>query len=94
MGKSPIDSADTPGVDEIALSRTVSEINMFYTAETQDGCQKWQEIDFWEKSPVDSADSLQVKNFDEINLSHTVFEINVFYTENQDGHQKWPETDL
>ena len=34
--------------------------------------------DFWEKSPVDSADTLGVKNFDEIVLSRTVSEINVF----------------
>ena len=29
----------------------------FY-AEIQDGCQKWRENDFCEKSPVDSADTL------------------------------------
>ena len=33
---------------------------------------------FWEKSPVDSADTLGVKTFDEIVLSRTVSEINAF----------------
>ena len=37
----------------------------FYT-EIQNDRQKWWENDFWEKSPVDSADNLQVKNFMEI----------------------------
>ena len=58
----------------------------------QNGHQKWQEIDFWEKSPVDSADNLQVKNFVEIALSHSISEINrvfAFYAEIQDGRQKW-----
>ena len=64
-----------------------ADINAFYT-EIQDGCQKWQEIDFWEKSPVDSADTLWVKNFEEI------ADINAFYTEIQDGCQKWQEIDF
>ena len=34
----------------------------FY-AEIQDGRKKWQKIDFREKSPVESADTLRVKNF-------------------------------
>ena len=48
------------------------------------------EKDFWGKSPVDSADTLWVKNFVEITLSHSLFEINkffAFYTEIQNGHQ-------
>ena len=44
---------------------------VFYT-KIQDGRQKWQENDFSEKSPVDSADSLGVKNFTEIALPRTV----------------------
>ena len=48
----------------------------FYT-EIQDGCQKWREKDFWEKSP-DSADTLWVKNFVAIVLSCTAIKINVF----------------
>ena len=63
----------------------------FYT-EIKDGCQKWRENDFWEKSPVHSVDTLWVKNFVEISLSGTVPEINVFfciYAEIQDGCQNW-----
>ena len=45
-------------------------------AEIQDGCQKWRESDFCEKSPVDSSYTLLVKNFVEIALSCTFSEIN------------------
>ena len=34
-----------------------------FNTEIQDGCQKSQENDFWEKSLVDSAATLWVKNF-------------------------------
>ena len=44
----------------------------------QDGHQKWRENDFCEKPPVDSADTLQVKNFVEIALSRSVSEMNAF----------------
>ena len=44
---------------------------------------------FCEMSPVDSADTLGVKNFVEIALSRSVSEINAFYAEIQDGRQKW-----
>ena len=50
---------------------------LFY-AEIQNGHQKWQENNFWEKSPVDSADNLRVKNFVEITLSRSISEINRF----------------
>ena len=50
---------------------------MFY-AEIQNGHQKLHENDFWEKSPVDSADNLRVKNFVEIALSCPVSEITAF----------------
>ena len=50
---------------------------MFY-AEIQNVHQKWQENDFWKKSPVDSADNLRVKNFVEIALSRSINEINRF----------------
>ena len=56
--------------------------------------KKWQENYFWEKSPVDSADTLRVKNFIKIALSRTVIEMNAFYAEIQDGHQKWQENDF
>ena len=50
---------------------------MFY-AEIQDSLQKWREKDLWERSLVDSADTLGLKNFNEIALSRTVSEINAF----------------
>ena len=37
-----------------------------------------RENDFWEKSLVDSDDTLGVKTFDKIVLLHTVSEINAF----------------
>ena len=49
----------------------------FY-AEIQDGRQKWRENDFCEKSTVDSADTLWVKNIVKIALSRSVSEINPF----------------
>ena len=49
-----------------------------FNAEIQDGCQKWRENDFCEKSPVDFHDTLWVKNFVEIALSRSVSEINTF----------------
>ena len=49
-----------------------------FNAEIQDGCQKWRENDFCEKSPVDFADTLQVKTFVEIALPRSVSEINAF----------------
>ena len=59
---------------------SVFEINAFFLfyAEIQDGRQKWRENDFWEKSPVHSADTLWVKNFVEIAVSRCISEINVF----------------
>ena len=56
----------------------------FYV-EIQNGCQKWQENNFRQKSTVNSADTLGLKNFVKISLSHTVSEINTFYAEIQDG---------
>ena len=55
-------------------------IYLFFTfyAEIQDGRQKWQENDFCETSPVDSPDTLWVKNFVKITLSRSVSEINTF----------------
>ena len=50
----------------------------FFYAEIQNGHQKWRENDFWEKSPVDSADNLQVNNFVEIAPSRSISEINRF----------------
>ena len=49
---------------------------------------------FWEKLPVDSADTLGVKNFVEITLSWTISKINAFYADIQDDLQKWQENDF
>ena len=49
---------------------------MFY-AEIRDA-YKMAQKQFWEKSPVDSADTLGVKTLDKIVLSCTVSEINAF----------------
>ena len=65
-----------------------------YYAEIQDGHQKWREHYFGGKSPVDSADTLRVKNFVQIAVSSTVIKITAFfvvYAEIQNGCQKWRE---
>ena len=50
-----------------------------FNTEIQDGRQKWREnVFFCEIMPVDSADTLWVKNFVEIALSRSVSEINTF----------------
>ena len=49
-----------------------------FNAEIQDGRQKWQENYFWEKSAVDSAATLRVKNFVEVALSRSISEISGF----------------
>ena len=46
--------------------------------EIQDGCQSGDKMSFCEMSPVDTADTLGVKNFVKFALSHSVSEINVF----------------
>ena len=75
--KSPADYADTLQGSEFCQNRSISHrywdklVFVFY-AEIQDGHQKWQETEFWEELPVDSADNLWVKNFVKIALSRTV----------------------
>ena len=64
---------------------------MFY-AEIQEGHQKWREINFWQKLPVDCAYTVRVKNFIEIALSCKRFQdkcVFAFYSVIQDDHQKW-----
>ena len=80
--KRPVDSADTLRVKnfvENALSRTIAKIKKRFCiyVEIQDGRQKWREIDFCLKLPVDSSYSLRVKNFVEVTLSRTVSEMSV-----------------
>ena len=46
------------------ISSPISKINAFlHFTPIQDGHQKWQEKEFWEKLPVNAADTLRVKNF-------------------------------
>ena len=47
-----------------------------FNAKSQDGRQKWRENYFWGKSPVDSADTPEVKDFVEFALSSTIIKIN------------------
>ena len=51
---------------------------------------------FGEKSPVDHADTLGVKNLDKIALSHCFRDkcVFTFYAEIQDGGQKWRKIDF
>ena len=80
---SPVDSADTLEGKKFQQNHSISHrfqdkcVYVFYV-EIQDGCQKWRENDFWKKSPVNSGDTLVIKNFNEIALSRIVSEINVF----------------
>ena len=81
--KSPADSADNLQVKnllEIALSRSISEINGFlrFTQKFKMATKSVGENNFCEKTPVDSADTLQKKNFIKIALSRSVSEINAF----------------
>ena len=94
-GKSPIDSADSPCVKkvaEVALSRTVLEINMllrlmqkFKMAAKSGGKAIFEKsLQFTFQVPCMSKILLK---------SHTVSEINLYifmsYAEIQDGHHKW-----
>ena len=75
----------------ISLCYRDKHVFAFY-AEIQDGRQKWWENDFCKESPVDSADTMWVKNFVEIAVSRSISEINtffLFYAEIQDGPQKF-----
>ena len=72
-----------PVGQKICRNRSISlrfrdkHVFAFY-AEIQDGHQKWRENIFREKSPVDIANTLRVKNSVEIALSRSVSEINAF----------------
>ena len=100
---SPVDSADTLEGKKFRQNRSISHrfrdkcVYVFY-AEIQDGHQKWQQNDFWEKSPVDSADTLPGGQKFQPNccISHRFPDkyAFTFYAEIQDGHQKWQENDF
>ena len=80
-----VHSLDTPWVenfDEIALSRTVKEIetNLRFTifgknSKIQNGHHFWEGENFLKIAKITFLDTLWVENFDEITLSHTVKEI-------------------
>ena len=98
---------DTPWVenfDEIALSRTVKEIEAILcfailgkNLKIQNGRHMWEEENFWKLPRVHCSDTLWVKNFDEIALSHTVKEIEAILcfaifgknSKIQNGHHFW-----
>ena len=68
---------------------------MYYT-EIQECRQNWQENEFWEKSPDDSADCMGSK-ISPISLISPCFRdkgVFAFYTEIQDGRQKRRENDF
>ena len=82
--KSPLDSADTLWVKnfvKIALSRSISKINAFLclTQKFKMAAKSGGKMFFFcEIMPVDSADTVRVKNFVEIAQFRSVSEINTF----------------
>ena len=82
--KSKVDSADNLRVKnfvEIALSRSISKINGFlrFTQKFKMATKSGRKTIFVKKTPVDSADTLWIKNFVEIALSHSISKINTFF---------------
>ena len=84
LGKPASRISKYPMSKKICQNRSISHrfqdkyVFVFYT-QIQDGCKKWRENNFWEKSPVDSAVTLWVKNFVEITLSCTVSKIHAVF---------------
>ena len=79
----------------LSISHHFQDTGVFaFYAEIQDGHQKWPENDFQGNLPVDSGDTLRVKNFIDITLACSISEINTFYAEIQDGRQKWRENNI
>ena len=77
-----LDTLWVENFDEIALSRTVKEIeaNLCFAifgknSKIQNGCHFWGGENFLKLQRVHSLDTLWVENFDEITLSRTVKEI-------------------
>ena len=90
--------------DEIALSRTVKEIEAILcfailgqNSKIQNGRHMWEGENFFKLPRVHFLDTLWVENFDEIALSHTVKEIeaNLCFailgknSKIQNGHHFW-----
>ena len=76
------DTLCVENIDEIALSRTVKEIEANLcldifgkNSKIQNGCHFWGGENFLKLPRVQSLDTLWVENFDEIALSRTVKEI-------------------
>ena len=77
-----LDTLWVENFDEIALSRTVKEIESILcfailgkNSKIQNGHHMWEEENFWKLHRVHCSDTLWLENFDEIALSHTVKEI-------------------
>ena len=77
-----LDTLWVENFDEIALSRTVKEIeaNLCFAifgknSKIQNGRHFWGGENFWKLQILHSLDTLWVENFDEITLSRTVKEI-------------------
>ena len=77
-----LDTLWVENFDEIALSRTVKEIEAILcfailgkNSKIQNGRHMWEEEIFLKLPRVHCSDTLWVENFDEIPLSHTVKEI-------------------
>ena len=90
-----------PGDQKFCLNRSISlhfrdKHSFVFKAEIQDGRQKWRENNFWEKSPIDSADTLRVKNCQNcsISLHFRDKRIFAFYAEIQDGCKKCRKNDF
>ena len=83
---------------KIALSHTISEMHAFcifcrkFKMAAKNGRKQFLE----KKSPVYSADTLEVKHFVKITISHRFQDkcIFAFYAEIQDGRQKWQENNF
>ena len=75
LGKLTSTLSSYPVGQKFHLNRSISHryrdkcVFVFY-AEIQDRRQKWQENNFWLKSPVDSADTLRAKNCRNCSISH------------------------
>ena len=97
LGKDSADNLRVKNFMEISLSRAISEINGFlrFTQKFKMAGKSGGKTIFAKKMPVDSADTLRIKNFVEIALSRSVSKINMFFCfkqEIQDGRHKWWET--
>ena len=95
LKKSLFDTLGVKKFDEITLSCTVSEINVFlHFTQKFKMTAKSSRKQFVRMSPVYSADTQWVKNFVEIALSRTVSEIHAFCRKNPRWLPKWQDNDF